>query len=135
MRRARAREVVDVQGTAPRRSCPLGAAGAFAIAGTVLGTLDAGLLRVVPLEGRGAEASIACAGSELAGFRGRTATAIAVGPRARTIAFDGSKLAVVAEAFGAERWIPLQGRAVLAVEPDQLTKVSAGLVLWFVGVF
>ena len=135
MRRARALEVVDVQGTAPRRSCPLGAEGAFAIAGTVLGTLDAGLLRVVPLEGRGAEASIACAGSELAGFRGRTATAFAVGPRARTIAFDGSKLAVVAEAHGAERWIPLQGRAVLAVEPDQLTMVSAGKAKRIAGAF
>src|SRR3569833_3440527 len=109
MRRARAREVVDVQGTAPRRSCPLGAAGAFAIAGTVLGTLDAGLLRVVPLEGRGAEASIACAGSKIAGFRGRSATAFAVGPRAGAGAGGGGGRAGGAGARGAGRGGPRQG--------------------------
>ncbi|HEY6033081.1 MAG TPA: hypothetical protein VIV58_02445, partial [Kofleriaceae bacterium] len=65
VRRAAAIEVVDVQGTAPRRSFTAGTGSAFAIAGTTLGLLEAGGLRAVPLEGTGREASLACAGDEL----------------------------------------------------------------------
>lgn len=128
VRREDAIDVVDVQGTAPRRGFPLAATGSFAIAGTALALLDRGALRVVPLEGAGAEATVACDGERIEPFRGRSATSFLIGPPARTFSFDAARgrLEMIGEARRDVQWYPLHGRAVVAVDRDRLSMVTTG---------
>ncbi len=123
-------DVVDVQGTAPRRGYELGARSPFAIAGTTLALLDGGVLRAIPLEGSGAEATLASTADRLEAFRGRAAAAFVVGEPATTFAFHAARgrLEMIAEARGEARWFPLHGRAVLSVERDRLAMVTTGRV-------
>ena len=123
-------DVVDVQGTAPRRGFVLGAASPFAIAGTTLALIEGGVLRAIPLEGSGAEATRPCEQARLDAFRGRAAAAFVVGVPATTIAFDAARgrLDVLGEARGDTRWFPLHGRAVLAVDRQSLAMVTTGRI-------
>jgi hypothetical protein len=123
-------DVVDVQGTAPRRRFELAATGSFAIAGATLGLHDGVLVRTIPLEGEGPEGSFAVSGDYLEAFCGRAASAFLVGPPATTIAFDAARgrLEKIGEARGDTRWFPLHGRAVLAVERDRLAIMASGRV-------
>ncbi len=126
LRRGTEIEVVDIQGTAPRRRFELSSAGQFAIAGTTLALLDGGRLRTVPLESGHAEATAAVDGDGIDAFRGRTASAVVVDRPAVIVAIDlaRARLEVSAPARADVRWLPLHGRAVLAVDRDRLAIIT-----------
>ena len=126
VRRGAEIEVVDIQGTSPRRRFELSSAGQFAIAGTTLALLDGGRLRTVPLETGQAEAAIGIDGDQIEAFRGRTATAVVVDRPAVIISIDAARarLELSAPARGEIRWLPLHGRAVLAVDRERLSIVT-----------
>ena len=113
--------VIDVLGTAPRRTFAGGVD--FAIAGTSLVVLDVGGIRVEPLDGARTPGTLAIAGARVAPFWGRAATCVMVDDAIVTLE---PKLALVGEARG----FPQHGRAVLTVERG-LAMVTGGRAVPF----
>jgi hypothetical protein len=117
VRRPGAVDVIDIQGTAPRRA--IACDGDFAVAGETLCVLEGTTLRTIPL-GNAPEGELeleVAPGARIIPFAGRSADAILVGDAVVTLAPHP----VVARRLGEERrWFPLLGRMALGASGSEL---------------